>query len=100
MFISLEDETDPHIKDLLFAAKRYAALIQTDGNNFEAVYNHGLVLQGLAAKFRMRISGGNRDGELKQVWQLLRQVVHTRKAGFAVKYATKLQCFIYSIAIC
>ena len=74
MFLSLQDETDPHIKDLLFAAKRYASLMQADPNNFDSVYNHGLVLQELAAKLRWGIEGGEREGEMKHVWQLLREV--------------------------
>ncbi|CAD7705277.1 unnamed protein product [Ostreobium quekettii] len=48
-------------------------ILQTSPGDFDAVYNHGLVLQELAARVRMGIEGGEREGDIKQVWQLLRE---------------------------
>ena len=63
--IQLEDNTDPAIRELAYAAQKYGRLAAVDPSDSDAIYNHGLALQELA----LRASTSRTDQE-----KLLQQV--------------------------
>lgn len=50
---NLED-IEPHTRELAFAAKQYAVACDQNPNNYDTLYNHGLVLYELASRVPAR----------------------------------------------
>ncbi len=47
---SLAEDSDLHIRELAYAARQYATATAENCQDYDALYNHGLVLQELAGK--------------------------------------------------
>lgn len=62
---ALAEDADLHVRELAFAARQYATAIAEDPHDYDALYNHGLVLQELSNKL---------PGASKEQVQFLRQV--------------------------
>ncbi len=58
-------DQDLHVRELAFAAFQYAATTAEHPNDYDALYNHGLVLQELSG--RMPTSSADQIGLLRQV---------------------------------
>lgn len=46
----LAEDSDLHVRELAFAARQYAVATAEQPTDFNALYNHGLVLQELSTK--------------------------------------------------
>ena len=42
---ALSEDTDLHVRELAFAARQYAAALAGAADDYDSLYNHGLVLQ-------------------------------------------------------
>ena len=62
----LTEAAEPAVRELAWAAQRYAAAAEADENDFESVYNHGLTLQELALK-----AGSSQEEQLELLKQVL-----------------------------
>lgn len=62
----LTEAAEPAVRELAWAAQRYAEAAEADGSDFESVYNHGLTLQELALR-----AGSSREEQLELLQQVL-----------------------------
>eukprot|EP00877_Chromochloris_zofingiensis_P000186 jgi/Chrzof1/10168/Cz04g31140.t1 len=73
---ALAEDADLHVRELAFAARQYATAIAEDPHDYDALYNHGLVLQELSNKL---------PGASKEQVQFLRQACDRYEAALALK---------------
>jgi hypothetical protein len=56
------------VRELAFAARQYAVATAEDPGDYDALYNHGLVLQELSG--RLPAASADQATMLKQVWHM------------------------------
>jgi hypothetical protein len=49
---ALAEDSDLHVRELAFAARQYAVATAEQPDDYDALYNHGLVLQELSGKLQ------------------------------------------------
>jgi hypothetical protein len=49
---ALAEDADLHVRELAFAARQYAVATAEQPDDYDALYNHGLVLQELSGKLQ------------------------------------------------
>lgn len=61
----LAEDADLHVRELAFAARQYAVATADNPTDYDALYNHGLVLQELSG--RLPAGSAEQAGLLRQV---------------------------------
>ncbi len=61
----LTEAAEPAVRELAWAAQRYAEAAEADESDFESVYNHGLTLQELALR-----AGSSEEQQLELLGQV------------------------------
>eukprot|EP00210_Caulerpa_lentillifera_P000187 g182.t1 len=68
---TVENEVDPHMRELLYSVNRFASLAHRHSSDFNNVYHYGLLLQELAAKLRYELETKMRTFPVQLVTELL-----------------------------
>jgi len=61
----LSEDPDLHVRELAFAARQYAVATAENPRDYDALYNHGLVLQELSG--RLPAASAEQAAMLRQV---------------------------------
>ncbi|KAK9803421.1 hypothetical protein WJX72_010561 [[Myrmecia] bisecta] len=88
--VQVPEGADHHVRELAFAAQRYAKAAQRDTADFDAVYNHGLALQELATRL-----GAAPSDQLR----LLNQACQRYEAAWRLRESSHAALYNWGVAL-
>ncbi|WIA29190.1 hypothetical protein OEZ86_011701 [Tetradesmus obliquus] len=87
---ALAEDPDLHVRELAFAARQYAVATAEQPDDYDALYNHGLVLQELSGKLQ--------QASAEQA-AMLRQACSRYEAALALKPSSHAALYNWGVAL-
>lgn len=96
---TVENEVDPHMRELLHSVNRFASLAHRNPREFNNVYHYGLLLQELAAKLRYELETKLRTFPVHLITELLTTACEKYQEALELRPAFHAAYYNWGVAL-